>query len=184
MDAVNSCRCTRCGTVYQPHLVPWAFRARRAGQYVPHPNYRKHVCRACEQTARDERKQRDRWAVKARDVIRRHATRLCIDKNELVNVYGWDTQRLAHDAKHQYTNGCNYCGEQYSRMGNGLADITLDVQDRNLPPYYCTNTKWCCQTCNRRKGAMSPEAFEANRQIWNLWQQSKNELRCEQGVLF
>jgi hypothetical protein len=75
--------------------------------------------------------------------------------------------------------GCNYCRREYADP----ADITLDLQDRNGPPYYHTNTKWCCQTCNREKGAMSPEEFEARRQILNLWKRSKNELP-EQGMLF
>src|ERR1700733_625226 len=112
---------------------------------------------------------RARRAAKARAVIRRHAARLGIDKDALITVYGWEPQRLAHDAEHQYTNGCNYCGEPYAGMGHGLADITLDIQDRTGPPYYCTNTKWCCNTCNRKKGAMSTVAFEVNRQVWDRW---------------
>jgi hypothetical protein len=99
-------------------------------------------------------------------VIRRHADRFGIDKDELITVYGWDPRRLAHDAEHQYTEGCNYCREQYAGMGRGFADITLDIQDRNRPPYYLTNTKWCCQACNRKKGARSPEEFELDRQVW------------------
>ncbi|MDT5174855.1 MAG: hypothetical protein QOG37_2106 [Mycobacterium sp.] len=31
---------------------------------------------------------------------------------------------------------------------------------------------------------MTPEAFEATRQIWNLWLQSKNQPPGEQGTLF
>jgi hypothetical protein len=96
--------CIRCRTVYPRHLVEHVFRAHRAGQYASCPDYRKRVCRACEQTVRDQRKQRNRWAVKARDVIRRHATRFGIDRDELVTVFGWDPQRLAHDAEHQYTS--------------------------------------------------------------------------------
>ena len=175
--------CIRCGTAYPAHLVEWAFRP-RAGQRASCPNYRKHVCRACEQTARDQRKQRDRWAKKAHDVIRSHAKRLGIDQSELVAVYGWDRQRLAHDAAHHYTHVCSYCPEPYAGMSQGFADITLDIQDRDRPPYYCTNTKWCCQTCNRRKGSMSPEEFEADRQMWNLWNRSQNEHRGEQATLF
>lgn len=176
--------CIRCGTVYRPHLVEWAFRAGGAGPHAPCTNYRKRICRACEQAARDQRKQRNPWAVKARDVIRRHAARLGVDRTSLIDVYGWEPQRLAHDAEHQYANGCSYCTEQYSGMGHGLSDITLDIQDRNRPPYYCTNTKWCCQSCNRKKGVMTPEAFEATRQMLNLWRESRNQSPGEQGMLF
>jgi hypothetical protein len=51
----------------------------------------------------------------------------------------------------------------------------LDIQNPNLPPYYCTNTKWVCKTCNSRKGAMNPEEFEAYLQIRKLRKRSKNE---------
>ena len=161
----------------------WAFRTRRAALNTSCPVYRKRVCRACEQTARDQRKQRNRWAVKAHGTIRRHATGLRIEKEELITIYGWDPQRLADDAEHQYASACNYCGKPYAGMGHGSGDITLDVQDRDRPPYYCTNTKWCCQTCNRRKGVMIPEEFEADRQMWDLWKRSASE-PPEQGVLF
>ena len=46
-----------------------------------------------------------------------------------------------------------------------LAAITLDIQDRGRKPYYRTNTKWCCQGCNRDKGVMTRGEFEARRQI-------------------
>ncbi len=175
--------CARCGTVYYPHLAEWAFRKPLATERLS-SRVRYQVCRACEYAARDLRKQRNRWAVKARDVIRRHAARLDIDKDLLIAVYGWEPRRLAHDAKHQYAHGCSYCGELYAEMGHGFADITLDIQDRSRAPYYCTNTKWCCQDCNRKKGAMTPEAFEANRQIWKLWNEPKDGPRGEQGMLF
>ena len=79
--------------------------------------------------------------------MRRHAQRLEISKTDLISVYGWDLKRIAHDAEYQYGNGCNYCGHPYRDMGHGYADITLDVVDRGRPPYYRTNTRWCCQTC-------------------------------------
>jgi hypothetical protein len=152
-------------------LVEWVFRAGS-------------VCRACELTARDQRKQRDPWLIKAHTAIRSHAARLGIDREALVTRYGWDPQRLAHDAEHHYTELCTYCPRPYAEMGHGLSDITLDVQDRDRPPYYRTNTAWCCQTCNRRKGVMTPEEFEADLLMWDLWNRSKNDLVGEQGMLF
>jgi 5-methylcytosine-specific restriction endonuclease McrA len=137
------------------------------------------ICRPCEQTARDGKKVSNRWAVKARDVIRRHAVRLGTrwqdikTPDDLIRIYGWDAERLAHDAEFQYANGCNYCGHPYREMGHGLADITLDVQDPDARPFYRTNTKWCCQTCNRRKGNTSPDAFEADRQIYECWSEQR-----------
>ena len=162
-------RCNRCGTVYPSHLVEYAFRL-DASSRQPLTTRRKTICRPCEQTGRDTKKRENRWAVKARDTIRRHAVRLRIDKAELIGRYGWDATRMAHEAEHGYKNGCNYCGREYASMGHGLADITLDIQDPDKPPYYLTNTKWCCQTCNRKKGRLSPEEFEADRQMWPLWE--------------
>lgn len=152
------------------------------------------ICRPCEQMARDQKKRVNRWATKARDVIRRHSIRLG-DKwadiktpNDLVCVYGWDPERLAHDAEFQYNNGCSYCGHAYGEMGHGLADITLDVQDPDSRPYYRTNTKWCCQTCNRKKGILSPDAFELDRQIYELWSEQQarhyDPLTDDPGSLF
>jgi hypothetical protein len=117
-------------------------------------------------------------------VIRRHAVRFGIPKDDLVARYGWEPKRLAHDAEFQYGNGCNYCGHQYKAMGHGLADITLDVVDRDKPPYYRTNTRWCCQTCNRKKGAMAPEDFELDRQVYETWKQARRAPAEERGLLF
>jgi hypothetical protein len=164
--------------VYPSHLVEYAFRAHASGSggrldASRRTRYRKHVCRPCEQTGRDDRKRENRWAVKARDTIRRHAVRLGVNKTELVTRYGWEPGRLAHEAEHAYKNGCTYCGGRYADMGHGLGDITLDVIDRDRAPYYRTNTKWCCQTCNRKKGAMNPDEFEADRQMWMEWNRAR-----------
>jgi hypothetical protein len=176
-------QCTRCGTWYPAHVVAVAFTIKRAVGLMHQPQ-RDTICRPCQQTARDQRKLRNRWAVKARDVIRRHAIRLEITKQDLIDRYGWDPDRLAHDAEFQYGNGCNYCGHQYSEMGHGLADISLDIMDRTAAPYYRSNTKWCCQTCNRQKGDKSPEWFEINRQVYEAWQRSKTMTPSDLGLLF
>jgi hypothetical protein len=175
-------QCSRCGTLYPPHLIEHAFRVDRVRRDAS--RRRKWICRPCEQTARDQRKIGNRWAVKARDVIRRHALRLEVPKDDLITVYGWDPNRLAHDAEFQYGNGCNYCGHAYQDMGHGLSDITLDIMDRTQPPYYRTNTKWCCQTCNRKKGDKGPGWFEADRQVYERWRQWRKLPPQDRGLLF
>lgn len=181
-------RCNRCGTMYPARLVEGAFRFRGLDASRPRSTGRgRSICRPCEQTARDTKKIVNRWATKARDVIRRHADRFGIDKTDLVQCYGWEPERLAHDAEYQYGNGCNYCGGKYRDMGHGLSDITLDVVDRDKPPYYRTNTRWCCQTCNRKKGTMEPEEFELDRQMWETWRRQQEALARdpqEAGLLF
>ena len=177
-------RCERCGTCYPPHLVERAFRTvgNRYFQDVSR-KFRLNVCRPCEQSDRDQRKMRNRWRVKASDVIRRHAQRLDIPKDQLIRRYGWELERIAHDAEFQYGNGCSYCGERYATMGHGFADITLDVQDREHP-YYRTNTKWCCQTCNRKKGKLSSADFESDRQVYAEWSHQRELDPEERGMLF
>jgi 5-methylcytosine-specific restriction endonuclease McrA len=176
-DVPQGRRCNRCGTTYPPHLVEGAFRFRGLDASRPRSTGRgRSVCRPCEQTQRDQRKISNRWAVKARDVIRRHAVRFGIDKNDLVTRYGWEPERLAHDAEFQYGNGCTYCGEKYAEMGHGMGDITLDVLRRDEAPYYRTNTNWCCQTCNRKKGTTTPEAFEIDRQVFGVWSDHRKRI--------
>jgi hypothetical protein len=118
--AVRSCSCIRCRTVYPPHLVEWAFRVNQSG--------RKRLCCMCERESRQN--QRNPYVVKAHSVIRRHAERLKIGREDLVTIYGWDPQILAQDAEHQYAGRCNYSHEPYIE----LADITLDIQDRRRKP--------------------------------------------------
>ena len=84
----------------------------------------------CERVSRQN--QRNPYLVKAHNVIRRHANGLKISKDKLVTVYGWDPQILAQKAEHVHAGRCNYCHEPYM----GLADITLDIQDRRREPYY------------------------------------------------
>jgi hypothetical protein len=155
----------------------------RAGLDISRPT-RKWICRPCEQTQRDERKRQNRWPTKIRDVIRRHAQRLDVTRDYLVTVCGWAPDRLMHDGEFQYGNGCNYCGHPYREMGHGLKDITLDIVDRSKPPYYRTNTRWCCQTCNSKKGDRGPEFFEADRQVYERWQRQKKLPAQERGLLF
>lgn len=178
--------CVRCGTHYPAHLVHRAFRVRRVldAYSTQRGQLRTQVCRPCEQVAKDGCKGRNRWAAKARDTIRRHGLRLGIPRDELMGRYGWDPERLAHDAEFQYSNGCGYCGHPYGGMGHGYADITLDVVDRSKPPYYRTNTKWCCQTCNREKGKLPPEEFELNREMWALRERQQACSAQERGMLF
>lgn len=176
-------RCTRCGTFYEAYLVARAFRRGTQSEVRMHANFTRAICRPCEQTARDDIKQDDRWKAKARDTIRRHAERLNIPKDDLIRRYGWDPARLAHEAEHAYGNGCSYCGHPYRDMGHGLSDITLDVQD-NTQPYYRTQTKWCCQTCNRKKGTLRPADFEADRQIFEEWERQQEESAEARGMLF
>jgi hypothetical protein len=62
-------------------------------------------------------------------------------------------------------------------MGHGLADITLDVIDPAAAPYYGTNTKWACQTCNREKGTTPPALWGAKLNAWRQWEKWQEKLK-------
>jgi hypothetical protein len=113
----------------------------------------------CEQEIRDARKQENRWRRKAQDTRRGHAAKLHIPATVLADTYGWTDDRLARDM--QNTELCCYCEHRFSDMPNGMADITIDIHDRDAVPEYKTNTRIICVTCNRLKGTLSPADFGA-----------------------
>jgi hypothetical protein len=174
-------RCQRCGITYPARLVSRAFRqfTRPSGD-----GYIYHICRPCEQTAHDNAKQADRFAAKARDALRRHAARLGITKADLTARYGWEVGHMAEEARQTYAGSCPYCFAAFDLMGHGLQDLTLDIVDRTQPPYYRTNTRWVCQTCNRAKGSLAPADFEADREVYALWEIGRRATAEDRGLLF
>jgi hypothetical protein len=176
--------CRRCGTTYPPQDIEQAFQTARNSWRVD-ASLRRHICVPCEDKRDDARKANDRWIVKARDTLRRHGERLQgVTKHDLVHIHGWSVRQIAHDAEHRYGNGCDYCHKPYADMDHGYSDITLDIRDRRQPPDYGINTAWCCQTCNRRKGILSPEQWARLLHVYTLWVQSQNNPPEERGMLF
>lgn len=133
------------------------------------------ICIGCEQKDRDAAKQRNRFPAKARAVIASHARKLLKRgviqaSTDLTVLFGWDAKTIAHDFEHAFANGCAYCSRKYASMGHGLADLTLDLVDRDAPPYYRTNTKLCCSTCNKEKGQTPPHLWAAKLVEWAKWE--------------
>jgi hypothetical protein len=170
--------CIRCHTGYPDELIAVMFRTTGLMHQT------RNVCVPCEETAVDQHKQQNRWTVKARDTIRRHAQRLDIDKTKLIEVYGWDPKLLAHDMQHAYKNGCRYCHELYSTMPHGLSDITLDIIRPSEEPYYAINCTWCCQTCNRAKSNMKAENWEKKRRGYRIRREFQNRMPEDRFMLF
>lgn len=155
-------RCKQCGHVYTGDDVSKAFRIydkRLASARSPKLHYSRDVCRACEQDLRINERQKARWRTKVSGTRLRHAKSLGISVYDLEKKYNWDISIMAHEAEHNYTNGCSECHYPYSGMANGLHDITLDIWDKRVEPFYGSNTRWICNTCNQEKGAMSPEEW-------------------------
>jgi hypothetical protein len=183
---MNDKTCTRCGETYDV-----AFFRNNDRAYAPARSGSRGVCLGCEQTARDTKKRKNRWLVKAQDTLRHHSRKfvergIVESASVLVEHFGWDVRRMAHEAEHTYGNGCGYCGEPFSEMDHGLADITLDIVDPESPPHYGINTRWICQTCNRAKGRRPPGEWGAIRSMWEKWKRRVDSLAHDpnHGTLF
>jgi hypothetical protein len=137
------------------------FEVNRGGRYtrIPTP---KAVCIGCLQTERDNLKRYNRPKAKARNTFYRHADKfikegLAGSREDFAQRFDWSVKQMAHDIEHTYKNGCPYCRQFFSEMGHGLSDLTLDIIDPEKPPYYTTNVKWVCSTCNKEKQRTPPE---------------------------
>lgn len=175
--------CARCGGSFDSE----AFFGRRNGSSVRYAYLTRSICIGCEQSTRDATKGESRWRAKARDALNRHADRfiadgLAVDRADFATRYGWDVGRMAHEAEHAYSNGCGYCGHRFQEMGHGLADITLDILDPTALPFYATNVKWCCATCNREKARTPTAVWGAKLACWAKWRRRQGELRDDPNI--
>jgi hypothetical protein len=198
---MNGRRCTRCGTWYTVEEVAsgQAFRTTPRRRMHLATEALASICRPCEETAQDASKSSYRWGAKANATTAGHAVRLrsprtgphCeawydpdLTKETLINRYGWAQAQIMHDASFKYGNGCDYCHHPYVDMGHGLADITLDIFDPRLPPDYGTNTRWCCMTCQRRKGLLTPEHWAVKQRVYRQWETHRALSPEARGMLF
>jgi hypothetical protein len=165
-------RCARCKTLYDDEEERLFFRLREAGAYTnPRRNL---VCVACQITERTGQARDNRALTKAQTTLRFHAGRAV--KNGLITIpaefgrrYGWEPKRMAHDIEHIFENTCPYCEQPFAEMPHGLADVSVDIIDTSREPYYHSNTKWCCVTCNREKQDLSPEEWAIKLRAWRKW---------------
>jgi len=112
-------------------------------------------CRLCEITERTEAKRANRFREKARRTLRNHAKKYGQKTADFAADYGWDIDVMARDISQAGEHECLYCREAFTSE-NGLGDISLDIVDREKPPHYETNVRWCCRTCNQIKGTTDP----------------------------
>jgi hypothetical protein len=187
--AIKFRRCNRCGLENDEEAF---FRrdtseSRRSASTLAEQQYRA-VCVGCEQTERDEIKEADRWLAKARSTISHHCDKFndrCgtdLTPREFASRFGWVAERIAHDMEHAYGNGCTYCHRLYRSMKNGPSDITVDIVNRDEEPYYVTNTKLCCQTCNKEKGKTPPHLWARKLLAWARWEAHQKLLKIDQTV--
>lgn len=175
-------RCARCKGTYDEEFFA---RTRRVSAIANTRSDRRPVCIGCEQTIRDEKKRARRSLVKAHNAIRTHADRWNkkhpdepLTKAEFAERFDWPADQLAHDIDHEYENGCRRCRRSYKSMGNGLSDITLDIIDPQKLPYYRTNVRWICKTCNSAKSDATPDEDGRRLEAWRMWEQTQQQEPC------
>lgn len=180
-------RCSRCGGTYDEET----FFRRKTGPAIAGPRFHS-ACIACEQTARDEKKLANRAMVKARNALRTHANKYMLagmvsSQAEFAERFDWDIKQMAHDIDHTAANGCQRCRRSFASMGNGLSDVSLDIIDPRKQPYYRTNVRWICRTCNSAKSDLDPDIDGRRLQEWVRWERQQEELRKSDpwaGTLF
>jgi hypothetical protein len=114
---------------------------------------RRSACFLCEITERTELKKQNRFMTKATWAIQYQAVRHGMRAAEFRRLYGWDAAIISSDMGHVYKNlgRCPMCRTEWSRMYNGISDLTLKIVDRNKPPFYDSNVAICCASCARKK---------------------------------
>lgn len=186
MHSIAQRTCKRCGTTYYGDEVQACFRSStKSDKYT----CLKTSCQPCELTVRTQAKEVSRFLIKARGTIKHHATkwakaddpaqRWVASVAELIDRFLWDDIRIAHDMEHAWQNGCADCGMQFQDMPGGLHDLTLDIIDRDKPPYYGTNTRYVCTTCNRKKSRTPPHLWGAMKAGWARWNKRQEWLRTQ-----
>ena len=159
--------CRECGGEYDGDMF---FAARNLSRA------RGKICHQCSLLRQERKKWENRFYDKARGAVRRHAKNLGIAVKELIETYGWDPKKMAHDIQHTFDNWCPYCGYPFAEMAHGLWDLTLDIYDQNMPPLY-TNTRWVCSTCNSIKQNMGPERWGRYTVYLAKWRAQQERLK-------
>lgn len=164
--------CKKCGGTYSDTFFQFhekKFPIRVSG-------YKDCICIGCQQTERDKKKHVNRPLAKARNTFFSHARKfiergIIQDANDLKRLYGWDISQMAHDIAHSFKNGCPYCRNKFSDMEGGLHSVSLDIVNPVSPPYYETNVRWVCLTCNKEKQRTPPDVWGARLQDWKHWRE-------------
>ncbi len=167
-------QCIKCHRWYTD-----AFFALSSPGNFDQKSYRRLRCIGCMQTQRDKTKQDgQRLLMKARSAFHKHAAKfksigVITEAQDLASTFGWNVAQMAHDIAHAVQNGCPYCYRPFASMANGLGDVSLDVVDPEALPYYRTNTRWVCRTCNNAKAKTKPALFAEKLANWDEWRRGQ-----------
>ena len=188
-DAVNlypTATCNKCLGTYDREAF---FRIDSANAFAE--RQRRAKCIGCELTDRTAAKEEGRILVKAQTARMRHAGRLSrkhtgtiLTGDEFGDTFGWQLDRMVHDIEEAEQGNCPYCERPFASMPGELTAITIDIVDPGRKPYYRTNTRWCCSTCNSEKSHTSPELWERKLLSWKQWNIRQTLPALDRGVLF
>lgn len=152
--------CKRCGT--ERPVDDFRIDKRHSARGGAEKLYRRAVCIPCEIDKRMEARQQDPFTHAFTQRRRNHATRWGYSVKQL-EEWGWRTPQRSAEMRVQYEYGyCPDCVELdgtvhfYRDMTDGLSELTIDRWDPTQPPRWPGNIRWCCETCNKRKGPKSP----------------------------
>ena len=198
---MNKMQCSKCGGIFSDGFFEINYRIKpepiNLNQTILFEDSkdrmrtlkRRKICIGCRSCESDEEKAKDRSIEKAKDCFQSHCRRLHdfdehgqrllepgINPERLRDFYGWEIDRIAHLFRHGYENTCTYCYVSYAAMGHGLRDITLDIINREIPPFIRTNVAHCCNTCNTAKGQLSPIEWEQRLLDWKTWRVVRQKL--------
>jgi hypothetical protein len=174
---IRTKKCSRCGGTWDEEAFfrkDSSTNRRSAGALA---EQFRSVCIGCELSERNDPTPEERARRKAQNSIATHAEKYAMKPLEFAKRYGWDLERMIYDIMHGHENTCPYCWERYDVMGHGLTDITLDIVDPKLEPYYRTNVRWCCATCNREKASMAPELWDRRLIVWPQYMKWREQVR-------
>jgi hypothetical protein len=175
-------RCRRCGYIGDEEAFFRQNKTKitRAGPSFGQVYLAKHsLCIGCELTERNDPTPEARALRKARSSIQHHAEKYNMPAQNFAARYCWEAERMARDVLHTLENSCVYCWFPYSAMGHGLDDITFDIVDRTKEPYYHTNVRCCCRTCNAEKSTILPELWARRLIEWRNWRKWMDRIGIE-----
>lgn len=172
MNTTSQRTCRTCGTTYYGDEVEAVFRAAGKPDECTNQVWRSRTCQLCEITVRTEAKHANRFIAKARNTIRHHAKKFGLSVSEMSDRFLWTVDRIAQDMEEMWRKGCEDCGYQFREMH----DLTLDINNPVDPPYYGTNTRLICATCNRKKSRTPSRLWGALKAATVRWLKRQEEL--------
>lgn len=168
-------QCNKCRQIWD---LEACYRKRnRPHEELGAPSSYHPTCVMCELTDRNDPTPEERARRKAQNSIILHAEKFNMKPKDFAKRYGWDVERMIYDIIHGHENTCPYCYERYDVMGHGLTDITLDVVNPKEEPYYRTNVRWCCATCNSEKAAMPPHLWAIRCAAWPIYMEYRQNVK-------